>query len=189
MLYFELRLPMFIINGYDRKANACSPWTSCCVCVKRITLCNCLCSSSCFSAGLIWNIGEFGAKNYFTDYWTGNTIQWFVPIEMKLFWFILFQNKLQRRVIPYRLLDKYSHLFICTVLKETLNSGQKPVYTFKTKTSEAIAFAAFFYFGQVFVFCRLIKVCWNSFCWSCVNNILWADLQTFLVETFPHLCF
>ena len=28
-LYFEPRFPMFIINGYDRKANACSPWTSC----------------------------------------------------------------------------------------------------------------------------------------------------------------
>ena len=36
-----------------------------CVCVKRITLCNCLCSSSsCFYASLIWNIQEFGAKNY-----------------------------------------------------------------------------------------------------------------------------
>ena len=29
MLYFEHRFPMFIINGYDRKAKACSPWTSC----------------------------------------------------------------------------------------------------------------------------------------------------------------
>ena len=28
-LYFEPSLPMFIINGYDSKANACSPWTSC----------------------------------------------------------------------------------------------------------------------------------------------------------------
>ena len=28
-LYFELRFPIFIINGYDRKAHACSPWTSC----------------------------------------------------------------------------------------------------------------------------------------------------------------
>ena len=42
-------------------------------------------------------------------------------------------------------------------LKETLNSGQKPVYTFKTKTTEQIAFAAVLYFGQVFVFCRLIN--------------------------------
>ena len=37
-----------------------------CVCVKRITLCNCLCCSSSpcsrFSASLVRNIGEFGAK-------------------------------------------------------------------------------------------------------------------------------
>ena len=47
-----------------------------CVCMKRITLCNCLySSSSCFSASLIRNIAEFGAKNYFTDPRTANT--WF----------------------------------------------------------------------------------------------------------------
>ena len=28
-LCFELRFPIFIINCYDRKANACSPWTFC----------------------------------------------------------------------------------------------------------------------------------------------------------------
>ena len=28
-LYFESRFPVFIINGYDGKANACGPWTSC----------------------------------------------------------------------------------------------------------------------------------------------------------------
>ena len=45
--------------------------------------CNCLCcSSSCAcdsasSAILIWNIGEFGAKNYFTDHQTANTIHTF----------------------------------------------------------------------------------------------------------------
>ena len=27
-LYFELRFPIFISNGYDREANACIPWTS-----------------------------------------------------------------------------------------------------------------------------------------------------------------
>ena len=136
-----------------------------CVCVKRITLCNCLCSSpsssrSRFSASLIRNIREFWTKNYFTDHWAANTIQLFVLIERKLFWSILFQTKSQQRVILYslyRLLDKYSHLFICISLKETLNSGQKPVYTFKTKTTEQIAFAAVLYFGQVFVFCRLIN--------------------------------
>ena len=60
-----------------------------CVCVKRITLCNCLCSfSSSFSSSrdsvsVIRNIGEFGAKNYFTDQRTANTIHGFkdsVPV-------------------------------------------------------------------------------------------------------------
>ena len=55
-----------------------------CVCVKRIMLCNCLCSSSsCDSAGPIRNIGEFAAKNYFTDYRATNTTHGFrdsVPV-------------------------------------------------------------------------------------------------------------
>ena len=54
------------------------------VCAKRITLCNCLCSSSCcFSASIIQNIREFRAKNYFTDHQTDNTIHRFkdsVPV-------------------------------------------------------------------------------------------------------------
>ena len=48
-----------------------------CVCVKRITLCNCLCfssPSSCDFASVIRNIGKFGAKNYFTDHQTANAI-------------------------------------------------------------------------------------------------------------------
>ena len=52
-----------------------------CVCVKRITLCNCLCSSAPFSSrgfsSLIRNIGKFGAKNYFTDHRKVNTIYGF----------------------------------------------------------------------------------------------------------------
>ena len=59
----------------------------CCVCVKGITLCNCLCSSpsspSRFSASAIRNIGEFGAKSYFTDHQRANTIHCFtdsVPV-------------------------------------------------------------------------------------------------------------
>ena len=52
----------------------------CCVYVKRITLCNCLCSSSCccFSASIIRYIGEFGPKNYFRDHQTANTIHGFI---------------------------------------------------------------------------------------------------------------
>ena len=47
-----------------------------------------------------------------------------------------------------------------------------------------MAFAAVVYFGQDFVFCRLLNKC-AGIVW---NNVLWADLQTFLVETIPH-CF
>ena len=35
-LYFELRCPMFMINGYDRTANACSPWNSCFLLLKEL---------------------------------------------------------------------------------------------------------------------------------------------------------
>ena len=56
-----------------------------CVCVKRITLCNCLCSSSsCFYASLIRTIQEFGAKNYFTDHETANTMHGFIDLFMVL---------------------------------------------------------------------------------------------------------
>ena len=41
--------------------------------VKRIMLCNCLSSCCCFSASLIWNIGEIGEKKLF--YRTSNVLQ------------------------------------------------------------------------------------------------------------------
>ena len=141
------------------------------VCVKRLKLCNCLCSSSSrFSANLIQNIEVFGAKKYFTDHSTANTIQLFVPTKRKFSGSILFQDKSQRRGIPQRLLDKYGHLFICITLKQTLTSGEKPVYTVKILISEQIAFSAFW---TSFCFaCQLIKACRNGFYYSCVNNIL-----------------
>ena len=65
-LYFGLKFPILIINGYDKKANACSPWTSCS-----------LSSPSRDFASVFWNIEKFGEKNYFTDHQTANTIQGF----------------------------------------------------------------------------------------------------------------
>ena len=50
---------------------------TCCVCVKRMALSNCLYSSSHSSrdfASVFRNIGKFGARNYFTDHRTANTI-------------------------------------------------------------------------------------------------------------------
>ena len=123
-------------------------------------LCSCLCSSSPFSsshfsASLIQNIREFRAKKYI-DHRTANTNQLFVPMNQKFFGSILFQNKPQQRGIRQGLLDKYSHLFICISLKQTLSSGQKSVYTVKILISEQIDFAAVLYCEQVFVFCRLV---------------------------------
>ena len=40
-----------------------------------------LCSTSSSSSQLSRSIGEFGAKNYFTDHETANIIQLFVPIK------------------------------------------------------------------------------------------------------------
>ena len=122
-------------------------------------LCICMCSFPpfCFSGSLIWNIGEFRGKKCFVDHWTPNAIQLFVPLKRKFFWSFLFQNKSQQRRIPWGLLDEYSHLFICISLKWTLSSGQKPVCTVKILVSGQIAIAAVLYFGQVFVFCRLIN--------------------------------
>ena len=97
------------------------------------------------------------AKKCFADHWTPNAIQLFVPLKRKFFGCLLFQNKSQRRRIPWGLLDEYSHLFICISLKWALSSGQEPVYTVKILVSEQIAVAAVLYFGQVFVFCRLIN--------------------------------
>ena len=51
-----------------------------CVYMKRITLCNCLyyfSPSSGDSASIIRNMGAFGAKNYFADNQTANTIHCF----------------------------------------------------------------------------------------------------------------
>ena len=62
-LYFGLKFPILIINGYNKKANAWSPWTSCSPS-----------SPSCDFASVFWNIEKFGAKNYFTDYQTAHTI-------------------------------------------------------------------------------------------------------------------
>ena len=90
-----------------------SAWISFCVCVKRVTLCNYpffFFSFFSFFASLIHNIGDFGAKKYFTHHRTANSIQ-------LVFGSILFQIKLQWKGVPQRLFDKYSRLFICRSLK------------------------------------------------------------------------
>ena len=62
------------------------------------------------------------------------------------------QNKPQRRGNSWTVLNKFSHMFICTLLKLTF----KAVYSVKILTSEQIFFTAVL-FSQVLVFCRLIN--------------------------------
>ena len=111
---------------------------------------------SCFFSSLIQNIREFRAKKYFLDHEIANTNQLFVPVNQKFIESILFQIKSKQRRICQGLHDKYSHLFICLSLKQTLSSRQKPVYTVKILISEQIDFVAVLYFEQVSVFFRLI---------------------------------
>ena len=109
---------------------------------------------------------------------------WYNPViccyKWKFFWSILFLNKSQR-----------SHLFVLHIIKKTFSTGQKPVLTVKIMISEQVNLAsAFFYFGQVFVFCRFIN-----------KNVLETDkssqqrcsvkraiLGNFAVFTGKHLC-
>ena len=115
-------------------------------------LCIYLCSSQ-FSASLIQDISEIGAKQYFIDHRMVNAIQLFVPIKRTFFRSLHLQNMLQLMAIPQELLDKCSHLFICISLKQK----HKPVCNVKILISEQISFAEVLYFGQVFVFCNLIN--------------------------------
>ena len=48
-----------------------------CICLKSKTLYICRFSPSSSSPRLLWNIGEFGAKEYFADHHTSNTIHGF----------------------------------------------------------------------------------------------------------------
>ena len=100
------------------------------------------------------------SKKHFIDHETATAIQLFLPTKRKFLRTLLFQNNSQRGGILQGLIDNYGHLFyhlFCISLKWTLSSGQKPVYTVKILVPEQIAFAAVVYFGQAFVFCRLIN--------------------------------
>ena len=46
-----------------------------------ITLCSCLGIYFLPSSRLFWNFGEFGAKKYFTDHWTADTIHLLASIK------------------------------------------------------------------------------------------------------------
>ena len=102
-----------------------------CVCVKRVTICNFLCPfSSCDSASVIQNIGGFGAKNYFTNHRTDNTIHGFrdsVPV-LKIHSCYYDTQKFEQLSIP---IDSRRELYV-DVNKPLQNSFQtlQTVYTY-----------------------------------------------------------
>ena len=92
----------------------------------RETICNCLCSSSpssCFSAMLIRSIGEFGAKNYFTDHRTANAMHSFrdsVPL-LKMHGFYQDAQKFEQLSIPIQVPSDTRRFTVCWYKQATSN--------------------------------------------------------------------
>ena len=100
-----------------------------CVCVKCITLCNCLCSSSPSSSrdfpSVILNIEKFEAKNYFTDHQTGNTIYSFKDAVLVLKRQDCYRDtkKFEQPSIPIlQVIASYKVRAVCWCKKPTSNS-------------------------------------------------------------------
>ena len=110
----------------------CKQRTCTSFCVKGKTLCNCLCS-------------------FFVTL-SGNSVIY----KKEIFYSGLFFSRISRSKEEFPN-ENYNLFFVWILLKQTLSSRQKSIYTVKIPTSEQITFAAVLYFGQVFVFCRLIN--------------------------------
>ena len=121
-----------------------------CVCVKRITLCYCLCSSSpsCLSspsrdfASLIWNIEKFEAKNNFTDHQTANIIYGFrnlVPV-LKIHDCYLDTQKSEQHFLPVQAIATRREQ--CWCKQPTSNSFEtlKTVYTYLNCTRNQLLY-------------------------------------------------
>ena len=77
-----------------------------CICLRSITLCNSLAICFLLSSRLLRNIGEFGAKIYFTDYRTANAIQLVVVIKGNFsVFFFFFVNIIK---IIYHIMKEYN---------------------------------------------------------------------------------
>ena len=110
-----------------------------CVCMKRITLCNCLGSSSPSSsrdfASVILNITKFKEKDYFTDHWTSNTIFGFrdsVPV-LKIHDCYRDTQKLEQSSIPIlQAIASFKVRAVCSCKQPTSNSFETllTVYTY-----------------------------------------------------------
>ena len=123
-----------------------------CVCLKSKTLCSCQFSlSSLFSPWLFRNICEFGAKKYFADHRTANTIQLFVATKgsfsgLFFFWTCRCKGEFLRDY----LINAITCVFTCYWNRHLVVDKNLLKVTWKQ-----IALTAIFHFGHVFVFCRL----------------------------------
>ena len=118
-----------------------------------------LCSSSpssCFSANLIRNIGEFGAKKYFTDHRAANAIQLYLFLQKRNFLdLFFFRTSRSEGEFPRGYLINIAP--VCWHIIKIDISEQKPVYTVKILISEQTAFAA-------------VPLLWTSFCFLQVSQ-------------------
>ena len=109
-----------------------------CVSVKRITLCNCLCCccSSCFSASVIRNIEDFGAKNSFTDHQTANK---YTVLGIQ-FWPLKYTNviRIHKNLSNFPFLTQAITRIVIWSKQPTSNSFQtlRTVYTYSNCTTD-----------------------------------------------------
>ena len=89
---------------------------------KHVTLRMLFSASSSSLPQLFRNMEEFRAKKIIYRSSDSQCNSVLCCYERKFFWSILFLYKSQQRGIPQRLLDKCSHLFIWTLLKQTSSS-------------------------------------------------------------------
>ena len=119
------------------------------VCVKCITLCNCLCSSSPSSSrdfpSVILNIEKFEAKNYFTDHQTGNTIYIFkesVPV-LEIHDYYRDTQKFEQHSIPIvNAIASYKVRTVFWCKQPTSNSFEtfQTVYTYSNCTINQLSY-------------------------------------------------
>ena len=89
---------------------------------KHVTLRMLFSASSSSLPQLFRNMEEFRAKKIIYRSSDSQCNSVLCCYERKFFWTILLLYKWQQRGIPQRLLDKCSHLFIWTLLKQTSSS-------------------------------------------------------------------
>ena len=148
-------------------------------------------SSSSSSPQLLRNIGEFGAKKYFTYHQRANTTQLFVAIKGIFSGLFFFRRCRSKGKIPrdylINLATCYLHI-IKIYIKKFTKICLKPHDD--TRKNSPGCNILIFYFAQIFVFCRLISK--NVLKWfllmMCEEHTLTRSTNP-LSRNHPTLCF